>query len=209
MKVYISILSLFFSLFINAQTETLTLNNVVFELKKEIKPSEDGEDIQVLNLYRNGSSKKLLSHTLNEFLGDCNSESIELGNYKVTDSIITFYSFWCTRGDAPVSPYGARIQVYSIDTTGKIKLKSSQVYIEAGRSGWIPGLEFLNKKPITPKENKIFKEYIKEIETTYNANFVFDKKAKELLKEVKQQLQKEIEAATKNWDSETGFGVRM
>ncbi len=51
--------------------------------------------------------------------------------------------------------------------------------------------------------------YIKEIETTYNANFVFDKKAKELLKEVKQQLQKEIEAATKNWESETGFGVRM
>ena len=209
MKVYIFTLVLSFSLFINAQTETLTLNNVGFELKKETKPSVDGDAIQMLNLCRKGSSKKMLSHVLKESIGDCNSESLEIGGYTSTNSTLTFYSFWCTRGDAPVSPYGARIQVYSIDTTGKIKLKSSQVYIEAGRSGWIPGLEFLNKKPITPKENKVFKEYIKEIETTYNANFVFDKKAKELLKEVKQQLQKEIEAATKDWDSETGFGVRM
>jgi len=208
MKTYLSTLLLLFSLIAFSQTETILLNNYSFELKKETKVNVENENIQVLNLYRKDSTK-LLTHILNESIGDCNSESLKIGDYTVTDSTITFYSFWCTTGDAPVSPYGARIQMYNVDEKGKLKLDSSQVYIEGGRKGWIPGLDFLFKEPVTDKERKEFKTYIDEIESNYNATFVFNETAKELIKKVKQQLHKEIETETKTWNDDNSFWTRL
>ena len=207
-KIYISAFLLLFSFLAFSQVETIVLNNYSFELKKDKISNEDGEDIKIINLYRNGSSK-LLSHILKESIGDCNSESLEIGDYTVTGSTITFYSFWCTRGDAPVSPYGARIQVYKADNNGQMILDSSQVYIEAGSAGWIPGLEFLFKKPTTNKEKEEFKTYIDEIESSYDATFVFGDDANELIKKVKEQLHKEITSTTKDWNDENTFGIRL
>ena len=208
MKTYLSILFLAASLLTFSQTKTIQLNNHSFKLVKEKITNDDGPEIEIVNLYRE-NSLKLLSHVLNEFSGDCNSESLELGNYTVTNSTITFYSFWCTTGDAPVSPYGARIQVYKVDKNGKVKLNSSQVYIESGRRGWIPGLEFLYKKPRTKKEKKVFKNYINKIESSYNAKFVFGKISEKLIKKVKLQLHKKIETATKHWHDKDSFWTRM
>ena len=174
----------------------------------------DGDSLYGCKLYRVDSLGKfqyLLKHTTKEKIGDCNSEVLQLGNFDVTDSTIVFYSFWCTMGDAPASPYGARKQVYVIGEKGTVKLQSSHLYIETTRIEWSEnvGIEFLQKEPKTDLEKRQFELYIKKVETEYNADFVFGNQVSLLIQEVKSKLATEIQKETGYWDKNAPFGIRI
>ena len=106
MKQVFVFLFLSFTLNCFAQSDTITVNGHRFIFKIE-QENEDWETTFV-NVFRirNGETKYLLKHILDCEIGDCNSLSVEMGDYIVSDSTIVFYSFWCWQGDAPVSPWG-------------------------------------------------------------------------------------------------------
>ncbi len=181
------------------QNKSITINNFQFTFKTIVEKNEDGDSIKKVEVFRDKT--KLLSHTINEINGDCNSEAVELGNYDSTDSTIVFYSYWARAGDAPVSPYGVRKQLYKVNQTGKLFLAKSEIYIETSRQGWEDnkGIEFLFSPPKNDLEKKELKDYINEVEKNYTAKFVLGTDKDLLFEEVKTKLKKQIQKATKNW----------
>ncbi len=126
MKFFLFFLFLFSSTVSYSQIEKIGIDKQIyeFEIQKYTDYEPEGGEREILTLSRIdslGNKKKLLSHVLKDKWGDGNSESLELGNYVLSDSLLTFYSFWCRRGDAPVSPYGARVQKYKFKNS-KLKL---------------------------------------------------------------------------------------
>jgi len=190
------------------------INGTEFTFKLVYMISEfNDEHDKVLELYRN--NKKLLSHTLREFSGDSNSLSIEIGDYAVKDSTIIFYSYWGRLGDAPASPYGVRKQIYTILDSGKVKMKESLVYLDAGPmmgsyEGY-KGLQFLDSAPKYKKEEELLAEYMRTIEDEYNARFVRSEKERDsLFDEVRQMMSEDIKKATANWDEfAAGYGTNF
>lgn len=196
-----------------AQSESFHLRGHEFTLNTKKESNEDGEEVVSIELDRidaSGDQTLLLSHVINGVAGDCNSISLELGDYRTTDSTIAFYTFWCRKGDAPVSPYGAREQVYLANEKGQLRQISSRLYIETTRMDWAEnkGVKYLHEKPQTAEEEKHFKEYISTAERDYNASFVWGAEADELLREVKGLLKDQISTETKLWDKD-GFGTKF
>ncbi|MEI6766707.1 MAG: hypothetical protein WCM76_13820 [Bacteroidota bacterium] len=182
------------------QNKTVTINNYNFSFNNISEYNENGDSIIRVEVLRDKT--KLLTHTINEIIGDCNSESVELGCYDIVDSTIIFYSYWTHAGDAPASPYGARKQIYTVDPTGKLLLTKSEIYIEAGsQSKENRGIEFLFSSPKNDFEKKELSVYIDAVEKKYNAKFVAGKSKDVLLKEVKIKLDKQIKKTTKHWKS--------
>ena len=213
-------LLLFFFLFSNlisyAQIEKIEIDGQFYTFESKIydETELDSGQKEVVKIFRHdslGNKKPILSHVLKEKWGDCNSESLELGDYLLTDSLLTFYSFWCRRGDAPASPYGARIQKYKFQNS-KLRLIESQIYIETTAIHLMEnkGIQFLFEKPKTVLEKKEFATYIATTEKTYHAKFVFGKQSDKLIKTVKNHLQSLIENETKDWLKEqNSFGVKL
>lgn len=188
------------------------INGFKYEFKEESIDNLDAEG-QRVKLYRidsSGTKKQLLSHILISSRGDCNSNSLEIGDYKISDSTLTFYSFWCTMGDAPVSPYGARKQIYKIHKDGKITLQSSAIYIETTVTYWNEneGIQYLEKQPKNETERLALNRYIQKVEKEYHATFVLGDNAQQLISDVKEALDEQIQHETGDWDPETGFGIR-
>jgi len=181
------------------QNKNVTINNYQFTFKTISENNEDGDSIKKIEVFRDKT--KLLSHTIYEISGDHNSEAVELGSYNTSDSTITFYSYWNRAGDAPVSPYGVRKQIYTVDRNGKLILIDSEIYIETSRQGWKEnkGIEFLFSAPQNDFDKKELKDYISSAEKDYDAKFVFGTTKELLFKEVKTKLKSQIEKATKNW----------
>ena len=215
MKQIILILTLAFSINSYSQIDTVTINGYDF-IFTHVK-SSDTDDIEnaSVNLFRygkNGEIKYLLNHTLDLTEGDCNSMSVEMGDYLIEDSAIVFYSFWCRQGDAPVSPWGARIQKYSVQKNGNVILASSRLYIETSRKDWYEnkGIKYLFEVAKIKKEKIALKEYIETVEKEYNAKFVFGKDADKLLQDVKEKFSKRIELLLKDWNKiENSFGYKI
>ncbi len=182
-----------------AQTKTVSIRNYKFIFKTVLIENENGYPIKQVELYRNSS--KLLTHIISKSEVDCNSESIELGSFEITDSKVLFYSFWSRTGDAPVSPFGVRKQIYSVDKNGNFSLTKSALYIETSRQDWTEnkGINYLFLTPKNDYEKLQLKEYIKEVEQTYNGTFVIGITKNLLLREVKKKLKSQIHVATKNW----------
>ena len=109
-------------LFINfgfSQTQKKVINGIEFKIVTI--SIDENEQTEFIELYRN--NKKILTHTLSEFDGDCSSENIELGTYEIMDSNLIFYSYWAS-GDRMMKniyPFGFRKQTYSINEKGFIK----------------------------------------------------------------------------------------
>ena len=145
--------------------------------------------------------KKLLTHTLSLEEGDCNSQSVALGTYETGSSALTFYSYWARAGDAPVSPYGVRKQVYRVDKAGNLYLQKGELYIETSRPGWWEnrGIKYLFEAPQNDSERTALAQYISEAEKNYGGRFVLGKAKDRLFTEVRSKLKGPIQRATGTW----------
>jgi len=199
-------------------------------VEKETQQEGDWTNPTLLEVYESGENGKklLLKHLLLECDIDHNSEGCEVGGYLVTDSTLTLYSYWVWAGDAPVSPYGARVQVFAPSPEGDLFLKDSRLYIENIHSDYISyyissltkdqedtigirGQIFLHQKAKNQAERDLFRAYIRKVQKQYNGRFVYGKASDALLLEVRRFLKKEIAAATKGWEvyyGESSFGYR-
>ena len=196
-----------------AQTERLNINGYEFVFKKTSGELNQLKSLKLFRIEPNREEKYLLEHILYEGLGDCNSLSVEMGNYVVEGNQIVFNTFWCRFGDAPVSPWGARSQTYQVQADGKLALSASELYIETTRRDWEEGnegMEYLFTPAETAEEKTAFTSYVKSAERDYFANFVFGKKAEALLQKVKSQFSSKIEELISNWE-ELGnpFGYKV
>ncbi len=182
------------------QSKTETINGQKINFNINFIKNENGDSIKQLSISNN--NLKLLTHTLSQSEGDCNSEAIEVGSYSSTDSSIILYSYWDRRGDAPLAAVGARKQVYSVNKKGKLELSTSALYIETAKAGWAQnkGMKYLNTAAETAAEKKELKKYISDAEREYNATFVFGKAKTALLQEVGKKLKRQILIARKGWE---------
>ena len=215
MKYLFCFLFLFSSTLSYSQIEKIEIDKQIYEFETQqyIDSEPRGGEKKILTLSRINSlgKTKILSHILKDKWGDGNSESLELGDYVLSDSVITFYSFWCRKGDAPVSPYGARIQKYKFENS-KLKLIESQIYIETTAIYWLEnkGVQFLFKKPETEVDKHEFFKYIFDVEKEYHAKFVFGKQSDRLIQKVKAHLKEPIQKETKDWFKyKNSFGVKL
>jgi hypothetical protein len=144
-------------------------------------------------LFRN--NKQLLTHTLRLLDGDCNSNTVELGDVEVTDSSIIFYSYYAWIGGCCGLPYGARIQMYKINNKGYLYLDKSEIYLER------------YKEKVSEMDGARQKQWILETEKDYNAKFVLGKKADQLMKKVKLRLAKRISKETEDWPT-SPYGIK-
>ena len=197
---YLAILFTVLCINVFGQTKTVIINNNNFFFKTtNTKDDNAGGYIKQLDIYKN--KIKVLSYTLLKTEGDCNSQSVELGNYEIVDSTIIFYTYWAMAGDAPVSPYGVRKQTYIITAKGKLHFNNREIYIETSRRGWKEnkGIEYLFTKPTNAKHRKQLKKYVSIVEKEYKATFTFGLAKTALVKAVKFKLKKEIEQNTYHW----------
>lgn len=198
-----------------ALTDTLKIKgyHYIFEVEAASQENELGgkaTSIIFKSVSTEGIGKYRLKHTSYRGWGDCNSESIEMGGYMVTDTSLIMYSFWCHMGDAPVSPWGGRKQVYVPNEQGQLEMVYSELFVEASENGWegYEGSIYLNETPNTEEEKQQYKDYIHKVEKEYNANFVYGKQADDLLLEVKTYLKVLIHEHTSHWDPNFGMGFK-
>lgn len=175
-----------------SQNKTVTINNHQFIFKNVLINNDSGNPTKQIEIYRN--KKKLLTHTISEIWGDCNSESVELGRFEINNNTIIFYTYWAKAGDAPTSPYGVRKQVYTIDSFGNLMFLKGKIYVETFQT-----TEFLFSTPKNEVEKNELQQYIAEVEKEYKAKFVSGKAKQLLFTEVKGKLKTKIQSATKNW----------
>jgi hypothetical protein len=174
------------------QNTNVTIGNKHFVFKKMFVENDNGDSAEQLQIY--DDDQKVLSHTISLIEGDCNSESVQLGGYETQNNRFILYTYWTRTGDAPVSPYGFRKQIYSVDEKGRLILVKGIIYIETTRKGWYEnkGMDFLFKKPANKEQRQQLKDYIANVETAYQATFVKGADKEALIKEVGHKLRKEI-----------------
>jgi hypothetical protein len=190
-----------------AQVANFQLGETNFTIQKAIETYSENEERTFVLLSRN--DKELLTHTILEIGADHNSMSLEIGDYEISDNTITFYSYWAWGGDAPVSPFGGRIQTYQIQKNGKLLLVRSQLYIEQGRVGFEgihKGIQFLKEMPKSESDKKLFREYVSEMESNFNAKFVYGNQSDRLMSRIRKKIAPEIEKYTKDWNQRFKYG---
>lgn len=143
--------------------------------------------------------------------GDSNSMSVNIGDFDVEGDTLILYNFWVKAGDAPISPYGARIQRYRILGNGLISFISGEIYIETMSDyyihqnrdkeelGYNKGSQFLSLPPVTKQDKTILRRYIQGVEKEYNARFVYNNEASLLFQIVRKRLSKWIDFYTAKW----------
>ena len=192
-----------------AQTTIKVINGVPFKI---VTVSIEGEEqLEYIALYRN--DKKILTHTIAKFEGDCSSENIELGDYKIVGTQLIFYTYWAS-GDRMMKniyPYGFRKQIYSVDANGIVSLESSKLYIESYIDAWNEhkGLKYLKNKPKTAEEIELLNDYISKAEKMYKGDFVLGKNKDRLEAEVRKNIGEVITENTKYWKEVYGGNCKL
>lgn len=192
MKYFVFIFFCLFTHCLLAQNQKIvTINKHEFLFKESTMKNDDGE-FKFLSVHRIREKQSVLNHVLFSKESDCNSQSLQLGAYKLDGDSLILYSYWAWIGDAPISPFGVRKQVYQVSDNYNILLKSGLIYLEIGREG-------------EPSE-----QIKKDIESEYQATFIIDQKQKiSLFEEVTNVLKSEIEENTSSWkDWDTSFGYK-
>ncbi len=205
----ITIIFILISFFSYGQNEIKMINGTEFKLTTIEK--NDTEQIEFIEIVR--KNKKLLSHTIANFDGDCSSENIELGGYEIKESSIVFYSYWAS-GDIMgknIYPYGFRKQIYSVDEKGTLLLEKSEIYIENYLDDWSvhEGIKYLNKELNSKSELKLLNDYISKAESIYSSKFVLGNNKIKLENYVRNKLKKVIEENTKYWKEIYGENCNM
>lgn len=171
-----------------AQKGKIRINQQTFEFKKDSVENENGPKMSILKIYK--GKNKVLEHILYKNEVDCNSTSLQVGNYKISGNEIIFYTYWLKMGDAPASPFGVYKQIFSMDSKGKMIPKRGKIYIEETNKGWNENknADFLYKAPKSASEKLKFKKYIADLEKQYHADFVLGEQKSQLMKEVKKAV---------------------
>ncbi len=204
----------------STEVNTKLTSTTDYNLKFNID-STDEDGLKMLNLYRN--DKKILTHTIFKREGDCSSINIELGNYKLSENKIVFYSYWAAtdRQNIAMFPFGFRKQTYLIQDSRKIIKLEAEIFIEdniertVGKEIYYgehdtwkhKGLAFIYKMPQNNFEKKAKEDYIKSVEKMYNATFVFGNKKQVLEREVRKELKQEIDLYTNEWEEGEIYGA--
>ena len=155
-----------------------------------------GEVLRVYKEKRNNDLLFMFSLILKDRTGACSAKSVEDGYYEVNDTSITLYSHWDRRGKAYDAPYGARIQVYTIDENFNLTKTSSKLYVETERQNYneTSGMQYLFKKPQNEEEKKALKAYVSSVERNYKGSFVFGEEAKKLMAEVEDAMGRKMKS---------------
>jgi len=197
----IVILAFAISQLFSASTEKMTINKQAFSVVTDSYDVYDskGTFVKFYKVEKDKSLTSVLRLTLNDVTGDCASKTLQDGAYEIKGSIITFYTFWDRKGRAYLDPYGAKIQKYRVDADGSLKELSSKVYVETSKRKYDKesGMEYLFHAPKNKAEQKKLDTYVKEVERQYKGQFIFGDESKELIKSVKEALQRKIKAAWK------------
>ncbi|PTB83936.1 hypothetical protein C9926_00425 [Sulfurovum lithotrophicum] len=155
-----------------------------------------GEVLRVYKEKRNNDLVFMFSLILKDRTGSCSDKSVEDGYYEVNDSGITLYSHWDRRGKAYDAPYGARIQVYTIDDNFNLAKTSSKLYIETERENYneTSGMKYLFKKPQNQEEKAELDAYVRSVERNFKGTFVFGDEAKKLMAEVEDAMGRKMKS---------------
>lgn len=179
-----------------------------------------GEPATYLNIYKvdkaTGRRTSLFTHTIYSACGDCNSIAYEFGACVPRDNALILYTFWCKRGDAPVSPFGVREQTYEVTDDFRLKMVDSRMYVEAYSMYWegkegCEGMKYLFEKPKDKEQQRVFMQYIVRVQEEYNARFVFGRESDELLALGRELFRSELDKYTGDWDkieNAVGFGYK-
>jgi hypothetical protein len=153
----------------------------------------DSTDFETnLLLFRNG--KKILTHIIRQNFVDCNSQTIELGDYEFSDSSIIFYSYWAWQGGCCSGLFGARIQEFKVLNNGQLKLSNSKIYLQKQKND-------IENMSLTDRQ-----KYISKIEKDYYANFITGDQADKLIQIVKNKLANQIQIETNGFErNERGY----
>ena len=202
-------LVLLFTSFCFAQKKVVLINAIEFNIDTTVV--NDTVQTQFFDLYKDG--KKVLTHILSDFDGDCSSKNIELGAYEIEGDFIILYSYWASadRMGKNIYPYGFKKQVYFVNSKGVILQKSSEIYIESYVDSWSKhkGINFLNKEPSTPQELAELEDYVSKAEVIWEGYFVRGKNKDDLEKQVRAKLKSEISNNTSYWAEVYGDNYKM
>jgi hypothetical protein len=155
-----------------------------------------GEVLRVYKEKRNNDLIFMFSLILKDRTGACSAKSVEDGYYEVNDTSITLYSHWDRRGKAYDAPYGARIQVYTVDEHFNLTKTSSKLYIETQRQNYneTSGMQYLFHEPQNEEEKKALKSYVSSVERNFKGSFLFGNEAKNLIKEVEDAMGRKMKS---------------
>jgi len=155
-----------------------------------------GEVLRVYKEKRNNDLLFMFSLILKDRTGACSAKSVEDGYYEVNDTSITFYSHWDRRGKAYDAPYGARIQVYTIDENFNLTKTSSKLYVETERQNYneTSGMQYLFQKPQNEEEKKALTAYVSSVERNYKGTFIFGEEAKKLMADVEDAMGRKMKS---------------
>ena len=198
MKFFI-LLPILLSFCFGATLKDIEIGKFTFSILTDTYDEYDSKG-EVMKLYAQENNNDLtfiLSLTLQDRTGSCADKSLEDGSYEINGSTLTLYTAWDRTGRAYDAPYGARIQVYELQSNATFKLISSRLYIETHRKkqDQNSGMQYLFSPPKNEKEQKIFEAYIAEVETRFKGTFVFGEEAKQLRLEVQEALKRKMHSA--------------
>lgn len=177
-----------------AQT-TLTVNQTAFLLQQGPDEPVQEEELTTLELYRieKGGKTHLLSHPTYRYGGDCNSEWMEVGNYRVVGNQFLFYTVWDKKGDAPAEPRGFRKQVYEVNDKGQLLPVSNQIWLD-NAYGFIGDIALENAASTDPEIREEGEMDIQRVEEAYQGTVLRDAKIRaQVQQEMEAQLAAEIE----------------
>lgn len=134
---FILIITLFIN-FLNAQIDTIIVNNYEFEVRTDVLENEWGTKDTIQNLYRLESENEkriLMFYKFKDEGGDCNNqfwnrESMEI----VGDSILFTTHYFQKTGIDPIPEW--RKQIYIVKNDGKLVLTYDKIKYYNG-SNWV------------------------------------------------------------------------
>jgi len=198
MKKIVLLLLLSTYVLFSTEIQHINIGNQDFMLTVEEYDVYDskGEVLRVYKEKRNNDLLFMFSLILKDRTGACSAKSVEDGYYEVNDTSITLYSHWDRRGKAYDAPYGAHIQVYTIDENFNLTKTSSKLYVETERQNYneTSGMQYLFKKPQNEEDKKALKAYVSSVERNYKGSFVFGEEAKKLMVDVEDAMGRKMKS---------------
>ena len=186
------------SLLTGAELKHISIGNQDFMLTIEEYDVYDskGEVLRVYKEERNNDLRFMFSLILKDRTGTCADKSTEDGYYEINGSTVTLYSFWNRSGKAYDAPYGARKQIYTLNSHYDLERTSSKIYIEMQRENYdkSSAMKYLFSAPTNDDERKKLKMYVDAVERKYKGTFIYGKEAKNLIQEVKDAMTRKMES---------------
>lgn len=151
------------------------------------------DDIQqrTLSIYTTGETQPLFTADLGNIQKECNSETVMIGDYEVTDSTLILYRYWAKAGYAPAFPYGAEQQTYKVSPSGQFSLSENLLFLE-----------------FEQPSKELWENYLTGIS---NEHLLKGKEGQEFMDKVRNRLYDDWYTLTSDWNErfgDSGFGFK-